>query len=498
MSTGRTPENKLPDLDTFADLVCAHLDGRASADDHAVIDHAIAASAPHRAVYRELAQLDAALAWDNTPVKLTTPQKPDDERQRVVGISDAAGSPTLSAAGVPMYRKGYEPQPFKLRPHHYALIAATLLAACGLAAYLLTTSVDPEPSPPEPSSPPPVATLIQNTGNLRTPHGYPAEGDDYSAGEYTLSSGTAEFMLTNSVNVKLRGETRMVMRNDMNVALTLGSAAFVVPKDATGFTVHLPDRSKIVDLGTAFRVEVDDAGTTYLRVTEGKVEWSPAPGSSDDSNAEPVLIEVGLTARLIDGRPVIVAITQPDAENTIFYDSFESPRVAGGSQIDPPGWKMDPLSGGINDENMGVFDTPFGEQVAWLNQLTMTTTPQMFDHKLAVDTSYTLTLNVGRRDDIGTEFNSDHTNAYTVELIAYGKDFRDAKVLAAASSRATKSDFSETVRIELTTDESHDELIGWHLAIRLGGTIQAQFDNVRLTAHKTKPQPQKAKPQIAD
>ena len=210
--------------------------------------------------------------------------------------------PTPGNAPLPVYLPGCEPQPFKLRPHHVALAAAALLAACGLAAYLLTASIDPKPDPVDPNqSPPPVATLIHNTGNLRTPHGYPAEGDDYGQGEYALDTGTAEFMLTNSVNVKLRGSTRMSMHNDMNVALTQGSAEFVCPKDAKGFTVHLPDKSRVVDLGTAFKVEIDDEGQPKLRVTEGSVEWFPA-----GADAEPVLIAAGQRARLVEGRPVVV------------------------------------------------------------------------------------------------------------------------------------------------------------------------------------------------
>ena len=203
---------------------------------------------------------------------------PDDGKK---GTGDRAQETVpISAAGVPMYRKGYEPQPFKLRARHYALIAATLLAACGVAVYLLAFSAPP--SDIEPRTPniehPPVATLIQNTGNLRTPADYPVEGESSGAGEYTLDRGSAEFMLTNAVNVKLRGETRMHMRNDMNVSLTRGSAEFVVPKDAKGFTVHLPGETRVVDLGTRFEIDADEAGHTDIRVIEGEVRLERKSG----------------------------------------------------------------------------------------------------------------------------------------------------------------------------------------------------------------------------
>ena len=282
-------------------MIDAYLDGNLAPDAFAALsktlreDPAAAQTFAHRSIaHRALRQLHTTAPEAAAPSGATE------------SATHAPGTAPLSAAGVPMYRKGYEPQPFKLRAHHFAFLAATLLAACGLAAYLLTASVDPKPDPVDPNQPPaPVATLIQNTGDLRTPHGYPAEGDDYGRGEYTLSTGTAEFMLTNAVNVKLRGDTRMVMRNNMNVALTRGSAAFVCPKGAAGFTVHLPDQSKIVDLGTAFKVELDDDGRSKLRVTQGAVQWT---GTTPD--AEPVLIVAGQNARLVDGHAVVSAPLQ--------------------------------------------------------------------------------------------------------------------------------------------------------------------------------------------
>ena len=367
-----------PNAHDFDALLSAVLDGSATPDQIAQLDALLDSDDQLLEQYHGVMTVHAMVAW---------------RKQSATARSNTP----LSAAGVPMYRKGYEPQPFKLRPHHYALIAATLLAACGLAAYLLTTSVDPEPSPPEPSSPPPVATLIQNTGNLRTPHGYPAEGDDYGRGEYTLSTGTAEFMLTNSVNVKLRGNTRMVMRNDMNVALTRGSAEFVCPKGAKGFTVHLPDKSKIVDLGTAFKVELDDDGKSKLRVTEGSVEWTPA-----GENAEPVFVEAGRIAYLVDGRiatysiptvtgPIVIhdgsLISLSDLTTSPFADARNILAVA--SAIEDPAdgafanHNPDDLIDGAIDNNYGMATTPNADQ--WLTDQSNPTLTFTFD--TAVDVS---------------------------------------------------------------------------------------------------------------
>ena len=168
-------------------------------------------------------------------------------------------------------------------PDSYVYAAAALVAIATMVVGINFIDLTPDPSTPEPSSPnnpgPAVATLIENTGNLRTPHGYPAEGDDYGRGEYALASGTAEFMLTNAVNVKLRGNTRMTMHNHGLVSLDAGRAEFVVPADATGFTAQLPGDLRIVDLGTRFAIDLDPNGSGRVDVIQGRVEIHDAQGN---------------------------------------------------------------------------------------------------------------------------------------------------------------------------------------------------------------------------
>ena len=278
-----------------------------SADEFAALNDTLRDNPAARAAAIRLTRIAAALhthraTLSDSPTKTQSPLKPGDAR-----VPGRTPAPPISAAGVPIYRKGYEPQPFKLRPHHFAVAAAALLIA-GLAVGLYSAvayyqhQVELEKEQAAIAAArdaQPVATLIQRTGNLTTPSGYPADGRDYGRGEYALSSGTAEFMLTNAVNVKLHGDTRMRMHNDMNVSLNRGSAEFVCPEGAKGFTVRLPDKSKIIDLGTAFRVELDEDGRAIVHVTEGRVEWAgTVPGTPV------VTIEAGYAARMVDGVPV--------------------------------------------------------------------------------------------------------------------------------------------------------------------------------------------------
>lgn len=211
-----------------------------------------------------------------------------------------AGVP-VSAESLPIYRKGCEPRP---RTIHVPLaIAAALLVACGLAIYVFTQTH--EPSTPESHersdrSAVPLATLIEHTGDgsLSTPGGFTVEGRDYGAGEYVLDAGTANFMLTNAVSVELIGETRLVMHDDMHVSLTRGSAAFVCPAEAKGFTLRLPDGSRVIDWGTAFNVTLHENGHSIVHVTDGAVHI--ASGAPLDEPTHELV--AGDRAAIIEGR----------------------------------------------------------------------------------------------------------------------------------------------------------------------------------------------------
>ena len=254
----------MTDPDRLYTLIDAYLDERISSEEMAELDALLRSSPDARAAFHQAMRDHHALIESLVPpTALTEPEPivmPATQRTASAGRPKVRGIPDAAV---------------------YAIAASVGLVAAVVALYVFVFSVEPQPDTPDPNQPgPAVATLIETSegGNLRTPHGYPAEGDDFSAGEYALSSGTAEFMLTNAVNLKLRGETRMHMRNNMNVSLSRGSAAFVVPNDAKNFTVHLPHGVKVVDLGTAFSVHVDADGAARVTVSDGEIELFTAEG----------------------------------------------------------------------------------------------------------------------------------------------------------------------------------------------------------------------------
>jgi len=153
----------------------------------------------------------------------------------------------------------------------------------------------------------------------------------------------------------------------------------------------------------------------------------------------------------------------------IFCESFETPDVDSlSSQNIPSGWSQFGDSG-LNDENSGLFNTPYGEQVLWIENGSVTTTTANLSEVLTAGIIYTLNFNVAKRTDLAGN--------YSVELLAGNT------VLASVTGTPTESDFSELDEIVFIPSLDHINL-GETLQIKLStnGTLQPQFDNISLTA----------------
>lgn len=199
--------------------------------------------------------------------------------------------------------------------------------------------------------------------------------------------------------------------------------------------------------------------------------YTDAPVSQTPATLDPVTYTYRLAAvNASNGSTTDPADCQTTALSTppaglILYESFENPDVTGLGGTDPTGWS----GGGINDNDSGVLETPFGSQAAWLNSGSFSTTGTILSDVLQDGYTYTLSFNVGRRSDVGG-------GTYNVSLLA------GATTLASTSGSPTQTDFSETDEIVFTPDGSHAALLGETLVIQISGTTQAHFDNVSLTA----------------
>lgn len=265
------------------DLIAAYLEGELSPVELETFNTRLVSDAAFADALAEQAQLHAALRRVHTNA--------DRAPQPVVVVAEPAAPapPSRWRLALPWVAS--------------SLAAAIITAAAAFGVYQLVIHA-PTPDTPEPGAPAaPVATLIEATGGtLAVDDERAHEGSEYPTGAYVLDGGHAQFVLRSRVSVDLEGATRLRVYNSRSVALSHGTASFRVPKGVDGFTVFLPDKSKIVDLGTAFRVEVGEDGKEKLRVLEGSVAWTPA-----GYGAKTVLLEAGQTAMMIDGVPTPTA-----------------------------------------------------------------------------------------------------------------------------------------------------------------------------------------------
>ncbi|MBI1373131.1 MAG: hypothetical protein GC159_10400 [Phycisphaera sp.] len=226
--------------------------------------------------------------------------------------------------------------------------AAVLLIAAGVGVWLThgggergTRGVD--------ASEQTVATLLNAEGAEFADAGQSLQpGDAVSRGALHLSDGEAQLMFDSTAVVHLAGPCVFEATGRNAGRLNSGSIDVYVPEAAHGFELGLPDGSRIVDLGTAFRVSVDDGGAT-LHVTQGRVAWSPAGADADATE-----IAAGQIVRITGG-----AVHVP-TETVLLEDRFDggdsplngaAPDVRGRKQkwVAGPGFKCDGSIAGVTD-----------------------------------------------------------------------------------------------------------------------------------------------------
>jgi len=174
-------------------------------------------------------------------------------------------------------------------PTFIALAAAIALAVT--AWFLFTPS--PESPAPVPVATPSVATLT-NTHNAEFANtAAPMNlGGSLPAGPIQLTSGTAQVMFASTAVVDLTGPCEFEITGPNRGRLTAGRLQAYVRPEAHGFTVDLPDGSRVVDLGTAFTLSLNDVDGAELRVNEGRVRLEFDP----DDRATHHLVTAGTRA----------------------------------------------------------------------------------------------------------------------------------------------------------------------------------------------------------
>ncbi|MAT73232.1 MAG: hypothetical protein CMJ58_27420 [Planctomycetaceae bacterium] len=143
----------------------------------------------------------------------------------------------------------------------WALAAALLIAAFGYAVW-----------------PRSYGTLVAANDALWKSGSHCELGQALSKQWLELEAGAVQIAFRSAAVMKIEGPARFRLDGPGRCQLESGSGLAYVPVAARGFIVNTPTMH-VVDLGTSFRVEVDDDGTTNLHVLEGVVE---AAALSDD------------------------------------------------------------------------------------------------------------------------------------------------------------------------------------------------------------------------
>lgn len=123
------------------------------------------------------------------------------------------------------------------------------------------------------------SVLVGQCTNVVNAHEKPYSGDIYPGydlytGPVEVMAGFAEFELSGGTNVIVEAPARLILKSANQVYLERGRMVVKINNNEAmddPFVVHTSHAS-IVDYGTEFGVQVDDAGNTLTHVFQGKVE----------------------------------------------------------------------------------------------------------------------------------------------------------------------------------------------------------------------------------
>lgn len=188
-------------------------------------------------------------------------------------------------------------------------IAATL-AACVLAAVSVgiwrsqdkgqRLAIDVGDSPADSS----FASIAQIIGADWDDAGELRIGDRLSAQTIQLRSGFLRLAFDDGVEVTLQGPAEYQLLAVGKTKLTSGLLTATVPPGAEGFTVDTPS-AEVVDLGTAFGIDLLEDGVSRISVFEGEVEVA-LPDSIEKRllrEGDAVRVEGGKTFEAVDFDP---------------------------------------------------------------------------------------------------------------------------------------------------------------------------------------------------
>ena len=116
-----------------------------------------------------------------------------------------------------------------------------------------------------------------------------------------LKEGVAQVVFAKGAVLSLEGPVELELINDSQCRLLSGAVAANVPADAIGFTVVTADM-RIIDLGTAFGVRIDQDASTEVHVFDGKVDLV----ETKETDRQPNRLVKGQALKVVQGEPMSI------------------------------------------------------------------------------------------------------------------------------------------------------------------------------------------------
>jgi hypothetical protein len=347
------PPARPPDDGERLDLISAWLDGRIDAAGAARLDADLRSSPAARDTLREWIELDCLLA---------------SAASREFFPDGVAGAATSAAAAVAARavdgtaardRRGAFPRAARWIAA-LATLAATVAvglwwrqaptpardqnAAAGCVAVGRLVDAVFEPVVLEPAGQKP-----RGGASLR-------QGESLGPGPIRLTSGLVQLEFFSGATLWMEGAADVEIVSAWEARVRSGRVRAHVPPAARGFVVHAPG-ARLVDLGTAFGLNVASDGSAAVRVFDGEVVVHPA-GREGTTLGEGASLDVDGEGRALAGRvptsflaldDVTAAVAEHDRERRAawsrwFEEARRDPRLVAMYRFDPP---ASPELGGV-------------------------------------------------------------------------------------------------------------------------------------------------------
>jgi hypothetical protein len=153
-----------------------------------------------------------------------------------------------------------------------AAVALLLVVAVGLIVSPLLFDSDQ----------PHLAIITQSVGGYDNNGNAFRPGTGIASGTLEVSRGLVRVDFSSGAQVAIEGPASLEIRDAMHVVVNRGIITAMVPERAVGFVIET-EAARVVDLGTAFGISVDEDGRTDVCVFEGEVEVNHRTMDSNES-----------------------------------------------------------------------------------------------------------------------------------------------------------------------------------------------------------------------